>query len=40
MVELGVMTSPAVVLGSKVLVAGRIPKAEEMRQILQQALGE
>ena len=34
MVELGVMASPAVVVDGKVVVAGRIPKADEVKKLL------
>jgi len=34
MVELGVMASPAVVVDGKVVIAGRIPKPEEIRKLL------
>lgn len=34
MVELGVLASPAVVIDGKVVLSGRIPKAEEARELL------
>ncbi|MFI5166080.1 MAG: thioredoxin family protein [Thermoanaerobaculales bacterium] len=34
MAELGVMATPAVAIDGGVVVAGRIPKAEEIRQLL------
>jgi len=34
MVELGVMATPAVAVGGKVVLAGRIPRAEELRELL------
>ena len=37
MVEAGVLATPAVVLGGKVLFSGRIPKAEELRALLTSA---
>lgn len=38
LVELGVVLTPAVALEGKVLVAGRIPRAEELRELLRQKL--
>ena len=37
MVELGLMATPGVAIDGKVVVSGRIPKAEEMRSILTHA---
>ena len=34
MIELGVMSTPAVVVDGGVVISGRIPKAEEVRQLL------
>lgn len=34
MVELGLMATPGVAVDGKVVVSGRIPRAEELRQIL------
>jgi 3-dehydroquinate synthase class II len=34
MAELGVMRTPAVAFDGKVVLAGRIPKAEEVRKLL------
>jgi small redox-active disulfide protein 2 len=34
MIELGVMATPAVVINGGVVVSGRIPKADEVRQLL------
>ena len=34
MVELGVMATPAVVIDGGVVVSGRIPKADEIKQLL------
>jgi small redox-active disulfide protein 2 len=34
MIELGVMATPAVVIDGGVVVSGRIPKADEIKQIL------
>jgi small redox-active disulfide protein 2 len=34
MIELGVMATPAVALDGAVVLAGRIPRAEEVRQLL------
>ncbi len=34
MVELGVMATPAVVFDGGVVVSGRIPKADEIKQLL------
>jgi small redox-active disulfide protein 2 len=34
MIELGVMSTPAVVVDGAVAISGRIPKAEELRQLL------
>ena len=34
MIELGVMATPAVVIDGGVVVSGRIPKADEVRQLL------
>ena len=34
MVELGVMATPAVVIDGGVVVSGRIPKADEVKQLL------
>lgn len=34
MMALGVMSTPGVAVDGKVVIAGRIPKAEEVRQIL------
>lgn len=34
MVELGVMATPAVVVDGKVVLSGRLPKAEEVKKIL------
>ncbi|MGQ9496402.1 MAG: MTH895/ArsE family thioredoxin-like protein [Thermoanaerobaculaceae bacterium] len=36
MVELGVFASPAVVVDGKVLLSGRIPKAEEVGRLLRE----
>jgi small redox-active disulfide protein 2 len=37
MVELGLMSTPGVAIDGKVVVSGRIPKAEEIRAILTDA---
>ena len=34
MMELGVLATPGVAIDGKVVVSGRIPKAEEVRQLL------
>ena len=34
MIELGVLRTPAVALDGKVVVSGRIPKSDEVRQLL------
>ena len=34
MAELGVMRTPAVVLDGRVVLSGRVPKAQEVRQLL------
>jgi small redox-active disulfide protein 2 len=34
MVALGVMSTPAVVIDGQIVVSGRIPKAEEVREML------
>lgn len=34
MIELGVMATPAVVIDGGVVISGRIPKADEVRQLL------
>lgn len=34
MVQLGVMLSPALVVEGKVVMAGRVPRAEEVRELL------
>jgi predicted thioredoxin/glutaredoxin len=34
MVELGVLRTPAVAIDGKVVLSGRIPKAEEVRRLL------
>jgi small redox-active disulfide protein 2 len=34
MVELGVMATPAIAIDGSVVLSGRIPKAEEVRQLL------
>ncbi len=35
MVQLGVMMSPALAVGGEVVLAGRVPRTEEVRQLLQ-----
>ncbi len=34
MVELGLMASPGIVFDGKVMISGRIPKSDEIRQLL------
>jgi small redox-active disulfide protein 2 len=34
MIELGVMATPAIVIDGSVVLSGRIPKADEVRQLL------
>lgn len=34
MVELGVLSTPAIVLDGQVVLAGRVPKAEDVRKLL------
>lgn len=34
MIQLGVMMSPALAVGGKVVLAGRVPRAEEVHQLL------
>jgi small redox-active disulfide protein 2 len=34
MVEMGIMQSPALVINDKIVVAGRVPSAEELKEII------